>query len=457
MTSQALELASKIAVFTNCGAVGQSSFASGAYASTAEFRLNGATARNGCLGASFVAKALEGRQSSGRFYGTGRALGRNSLLTVGLGLAACFSVYDANAQCPGVSADLSIPGTGVVETCGANTGAITASDLSSNNQKAIEERRNQIQEEPGSGPPMRFAPDSPNSTFDAAFSALGYANSPMYTKAKPLEPGLETALWGRGSYTYENQTGISNGTNFGALSRTAGGLAGIDWTWALPAERYFTFGAFGGEGTTTHTMPLGDRSTTRAPTAGAYILYFVGKSFSMDLTYAHSWFQNSGPNMAKVSFATGGSLTETAQETATAVDFVEGNLHYRFNPNAQNGSWWWEPTFGVEQAFITQSMGLQNQTITRVKGGVNVGTSFDWGTVKVEPKLTGLAFSDVSVNGVDPGIATDRGQLWGKGIATLNFVWTKNFSTAIEGQVYRTSGTLNIIGYKGLLQVRCNW
>jgi hypothetical protein len=39
--SQALELASEIAVFINCGAVGRSSFASRAYASTAGFRFNG--------------------------------------------------------------------------------------------------------------------------------------------------------------------------------------------------------------------------------------------------------------------------------------------------------------------------------------------------------------------------------------------------------------------------------
>ena len=159
-------------------------------------------------------------------------------------------------------------------------------------------------------------------------------------KAGPLEPSLETALWGQGSYTYENQTGISNGINFGATSRTAGGLGGIDWTWTLPAERYLTFGAFGGEGTTTHTMPLGDRSTTRAPTAGAYILYFVGESFSTDLTYAHSWFQNSGPDAAVAFLGGGVTLVETALETATAADFVEGNLHYRFNHSAQNGSWW---------------------------------------------------------------------------------------------------------------------
>jgi hypothetical protein len=36
--SQALELASEISVFINCGAVGRSSFASRAYASTAGFR-----------------------------------------------------------------------------------------------------------------------------------------------------------------------------------------------------------------------------------------------------------------------------------------------------------------------------------------------------------------------------------------------------------------------------------
>jgi hypothetical protein len=39
--SQALELASEIAVFINCGAVGRSSFASRAYASTAGFRIKG--------------------------------------------------------------------------------------------------------------------------------------------------------------------------------------------------------------------------------------------------------------------------------------------------------------------------------------------------------------------------------------------------------------------------------
>jgi hypothetical protein len=38
--SQALELASEIAAFINCGAVGRSSFASRAYASTAGFRMN---------------------------------------------------------------------------------------------------------------------------------------------------------------------------------------------------------------------------------------------------------------------------------------------------------------------------------------------------------------------------------------------------------------------------------
>jgi hypothetical protein len=398
-------------------------------------------------------------QRYGRFGGTGSALVRNSLLTAGLGLAACFSVNEAAAAetpCPGVSVDI-----GKMMECGANTGAITAGNLSSDRQQAVEERRKTIKKKQSR---MGFAPDeteddpdSRDSTFESAFGALGYAKSPMYTKAEPPEPSLATAVWARGGYAYQDQTGISNGVNFAALSRAAGGVAGIDWTWTLPSDRLFTFGAFGGEGTTTHTMSLGDKSTTTAPTAGAYILYFAGASFSTDVTYAHSWFQNPGPDRRAVFLAGGVPYVETAQETATAVDFIDGNVHYRLNPYGQNGSWWWEPTVGVAQAFITQSMGNQNQTITRVTGGVNVGTSFYWGTVKVEPKLSGLAFSDVSVNGVDPGILTGRGQLWGKGIAALNFVWSRNFSTAIEGQVYGTSGALDIIGYAGVLKVRYLW
>jgi hypothetical protein len=369
----------------------------------------------------------------------------------------------AEKPCPGVSEDIGPTGM----ECGANTGAITANNLSSSQQRAKEKRRKQIQERE-ERERRGFAPDetedsgSRDSTFESAFGGLGYAKSPMYTKANPPEPSLATAVWARGGYAYQDQTGISNLTNFAALSRTAGALAGIDWTWMLPSDHLFTFGAFGGDGITTHTMSLGDKSTTRTPTAGGYILYIAGESFSADLSYAHSWFQNSGPNKAMTFLGGFGGnpripYVETAQETATAGDLIDGNVHYRFNPNAQNGSWWWEPTVGVTQIFITQSMGNQNQTITRVTGGVNVGTTFNWGAVEVEPTLSAFAFSDVSIKGVDPDILTDRGQLWGKGIAALNFVLSRNFSTAIEGQVYGTSGALNIIGYAGVLKVRHNW
>jgi hypothetical protein len=209
---------------------------------------------------------------------------------VWLGLTACFSVNAAIAAaaekpCPGVSVEI---GTGM--ECGANTGAITANNLSSNQQQAKEERRKRIQERQrrGFAPDETEDPDSRDSTFESAFGALGYAKSPMYTKADPPEPSLATAVWARGGYAYQDQTGISNLTNFAALSRTAGGVGGIDWTWTLPSDHLFTFGAFGGDGTTIHTMSLGDKSTTTAPTAGAYILYFAGESLSTDLTYAHS-------------------------------------------------------------------------------------------------------------------------------------------------------------------------
>jgi outer membrane autotransporter protein len=412
-----------------------------------------------------------------RHDGTGKAWGRNSLLAAGI-LAASFPINDANAAkvCPGVSAETFMGATQITDTCGANTGAITAGALSSDSQNKIEERRKQQiearrqaeerrkkQNRTVSGRALGFAPDSTDysdsgdSTFGPGLGALGYSKSPVFTKAEPLEPTIETVVWGRGFFVHDNQTGTSNVTDFAAVSRSVGALAGIDQTLALPSEQHVTFGAFGGEAITTHTMSLGDRSTTRAPTAGAYLLYFAGDAFSADVTYGHSWFQNSGPDRAVAFLGGNATYVQTALETARAVDLVDANLHYRFNPGARDGSWWWEPTFGVLQAFITQSLGLQNQTMTRVKGGVNVGTSFDWGGAAVEPRFAALAFSDVSVNGVEADILTDRSQLWGKVIATLNFVWSKSFSTAIEGQVYGTSGVLNIIGYAGMLQARYRW
>jgi hypothetical protein len=142
-------------------------------------------------------RASEGWQRCCGFGGTESALVRNSL--VGLGLAACFSVNAgiaaaAEKPCPGVSVDI---GTGM--ECGANTGAITANNLSSNQQQAKEERRKRIQERQrrGFAPDETEGPDSRDSTFESAFGALGYgARCPTCRRRAPNDDDrVEGSLW----------------------------------------------------------------------------------------------------------------------------------------------------------------------------------------------------------------------------------------------------------------------
>lgn len=94
----------------------------------------------------------------------------------------------------------------------------------------------------------------------------------------------------------------------------------------------------------------------------------------------------------------------------------------------------------------------------RVQGGAKAGTSFMWGSVRVDPTFTALAYSNVSVTGGyvpgGPPTETDEGQLWGKGVANLNFVWSDHFESSIEGSVFGTRGLENVIAYSGTLGIR---
>lgn len=283
-----------------------------------------------------------------------------------------------------------------------------------------------------------------------------YNVAPIVTKAA-TESGVESSIFAEGSYQYENQSGTFDGTDIGARTKTSSGLVGYKAKFTLPSDRQLTLGVFGGEDYTTMRMPLGDQSTTRAPTLGAYAEYDVGDSLWSELYYTHSWLHNSG-----LDCVASGVVVECAQETATATDEVEGNVHYRFNPDAENGKWWWEPTAGFAFDHATESQGLSNETSTRLQAGVNFGTSYKWGNVKVLPKLSAGLFDDVSVTGGTcagcPPVGSDQGLLWGKGTGTLKFVWTNNFSSAIEGQVFGTSGNgKEIIDYVFLVNLKYRW
>src|SRR5262249_2253187 len=96
-------------------------------------------------GGKKMLSACNRHRISGGFGGASRLLPR-----AGLSFAACFSVDQAAAQsavCPGVTVSIhSFPGGPVVATaCGANTGAFSADNSSSNIQDSIEELRKKKQ------------------------------------------------------------------------------------------------------------------------------------------------------------------------------------------------------------------------------------------------------------------------------------------------------------------------
>jgi len=364
-----------------------------------------------------------------------RAWRRNSLLLGALGLLAAplsISSASANLVCPGVDINN--------EACGASTSSISSDAVSSSVESAIEKRRKKKRKKYVTAP-------------------LGYAPSAIVTKApEPATTTVDAVPWIEGSFTHENQSGTFMGSNPFAASQSArtntwSALAGIEWNWDLPSDNSLSFSVFGGQDFITTRAPLGDQVRTLAPTVGAYAIYYAGDSFSAELNYQHSWMNSSGDCV------TSGLVTECSQNTATALDEIEGNMYYKFNPDyADTHTWYTEPFVGFVNDYMTESLGIADQQTLRLQAGVRWGTIYQWGTVKVEPKLTAMVFSDVSnTGGQIPGcgcVAFDTGQLWGKGIAKVKFDWSNNFSSAIQGEVYGTSGTLHIIDYALLVELR---
>jgi hypothetical protein len=139
-------------------------------------------------------------------------------------------------------------------------------------------------------------------------------------------------------------------------------------------------------------------------------------------------------------------------------------------------AWWVEPTVGATYAntfFDTPGAGVGE--VFTVQGGGRVGGEFvDATGVKIQPILLGLIYSNVvektgGLPGAPPAgfllppgaglpvttaTGTDKGQIWLKGDAKLNFVFNRYFSGYIEGNVYGTNGNTKALGAGALAGVR---
>lgn len=302
--------------------------------------------------------------------------------------------------------------------------------------------------------------------YEEVFRALGYAGTPMVTKAMPTKAPPVAAnpvmigAWASFTVDLENSTGTFNGANIGARSQTYSGIGGIDFarTRVFADNDALLMGLLGGD-TVTNTQPSagGASTTTYAATGGFYAAYIRG-DFSED------WSATATPTRN----VTGGLLPATSNLDTFS---FSNNVQYRIN--LPDNKWWIEPTVGYSYSDgiwsqTQRNAGFQDNIIWRVQGGARVGTSFMLSNgVRVEPTFTGLLYSDVKVTGSSsapaligiPQVPTDQGQLWGKADAKLNFVFADNLSAYVEGQIHGTgnNGTGTTVGGAATVGVRKTW
>lgn len=348
-------------------------------------------------------------------------------------------------KCTGLAGCIAIAGLAALDTQPAKAqGAseISRQVINSTIQSVIQTIRDRLQRKSlpreATTRPLRFAPDgSPTAQyFDEVFGALGYAKSPMVTKAPaappPPPPPLQWAISGTGSLDQQRTTvaGFETTTNTEAATGTGSvtkiGVFGPSDAWVV--------GVVGGG---SFSQQSGVRTTT--PSVGTFTAYVNG-GFSADFTFLTSWSHTTTP------------LLGAPTPNSTAYSYT-GDVQYKFDLAT---GWWIEPTVGVTFTQTTfDAVGAVHGESTQVQGGARIGTEVLWNGVRVQPTITGLAYSNVhiSTGGIVGGVAagTDEGQVWGKGALKFTFLFTDQFSAFIEGNVRGTSGTVDAIGYGGLI------
>ena len=300
---------------------------------------------------------------------------------------------------------------------------------------------------------MRYTWDDSDEAAMNYSSSKGMSKSPVFKAMPKQQPMLRTVtygIWGQGFGDVEWRSGAFNGADIGRTTTTAGGIGGADVTVTniFSATDAFVIGALGGFTSARVKNADGSTAVVDGPGVGAYAIYVNG-GFSTDATFKVDFFE----------------LNRTAAGVPDLnlglTNFVIAhNLNYKVDIKP----WWFEPTVGYSYSSLvwdgaSKALGFEDGHTIRVQGGIRAGTAFDWNGVTVEPTLTGMAYSDVEIRGGTIALAagspplapTDEGKVFGQGIAKLNFVWNKNLSSYLEGEV---RGRENVLGAAGRLGLR---
>jgi len=302
--------------------------------------------------------------------------------------------------------------------------------------------------------PLRYAEDdgsvSPALAYNAEAARKAYGADMPVLKAPPAPPppAIQYATWGQGFADGEWRNETFNGVDFGRRTGTGGAIVGADATKLgfLSADDALVVGIIGG-GTTTHVRNNdGSTSDVHGPGAGVYEAWVKG-GLSIDSTFKADFFDLRSTNLG-VETRLGLNNYSWASNISYKVDFT---------------TWWWEPTAGFSYTrtvwdSASRAQGLEDGRTTRLQAGARVGTSFDWGSAKVESSLSGRLYDDVSVQGGSVAAATagnnlvptDEGKIFGQLIGKLNFDWGHGLSTYVEGEARGRDHVFGAAGRVGL-------
>jgi hypothetical protein len=215
------------------------------------------------------------------------------------------------------------------------------------------------------------------------------------------------------------------------------------------------------------------RAALAGLTTGAYLTYFNGgfstdlllkadvltldESFNDSYSFTHPG-EGQPPLTSSFSGAGRFSLTNTT---------LAGNINHRF---IVQPSLWIEPTVGAQYTHSAYGngaadFGLDDADLVRVQGGARVGIPVAISArTLLTTTLTGLAYSDVLVNGgFVPGAgflannilaAVDQGQVRGRGVVAVTLDYGNGVSSFIQGEA---RGGKGLFGAGGRAGIRIVW
>jgi hypothetical protein len=348
---------------------------------------------------------------------------------------------------------------------------------------AVRERRDQ-----------EAAPPSVRPTAPPPRPPVQDPNSPVVFKATPssIYAGPSYAVWGFGFGDWERRQAdtvgivhtlvdIPNPVSIDRKMTTLGFLGGTDVTyrtgssvWMLgliagymSSDVKLTSSALGNtDADPTNASSFSTvHATISGPSVGAYANYANGP-LSADLTVKadfmviSEWFNDFYINASSdpiISVNIPGSASVNMINTT-----VGGNLNYRVTISPTH---WWEPTVGFRYTRSdfgsnAAEIGLADGNVFRVQGGLRFGWEQYSGQGMWQTTLTGLAYSDVSVNGLvlntggfagSTVLPSDEGKIRGMGILATKY--NNGNGTTLFGQV-DVRGGQNLLGVGGRLGAR---